>query len=109
MLSQYTPNVYAKLSLEVFLGDAGDPNIVAPINAELNRLSYHIAKSNELVADVQREQALQRDRENHFRERSHKINKRTIYWPILQAVVVLLTCAWQINHLRHFFRTKKLV
>lgn len=102
-------NSYAKLALEVFLGDSGDPNIVAPINAKLNDLTYHLAKVNELIADVRREQDLQRDREDSFRSLSHSINSRTCWFPVAQLFLILGTAAWQMMHMSKFFKAKKLV
>lgn len=56
----YNPTAIPKLALEIFIGDAGDPHITPPITAQLNDLSYVVMRANELVGDVEREQALQR-------------------------------------------------
>lgn len=115
--------MFVKLPFEVFLGDAGDPHITSPVEAKLHGrpggvsrwlsacvdLSYSISKGNELVADIEREQALQRDREAHFRQKSEELSRQTIRWPIIQVVVLIGTAVWQMNHLKNFFKAKKLV
>lgn len=72
-------------------------------------MSYNIGKGNELVADIEREQALQRDREVHFRKQSEALSSQTIRWPIIQGIVLVGTAIWQMNHLKNFFKAKKLV
>ena len=56
----YNPNSVLKLSPEIFIGDAGDPHITPPVALQLSDLSRVIMKANELVGDIEREQALQR-------------------------------------------------
>lgn len=109
LMSQFQPNVVVKLPVEIFIGDAGDPHITSPVEAKLNDLSYNIGRSNELVADIEREQALHRDREVSFRERTDSLHSTAIRWPIVQAIVLLGTAFWQMDHLKKFFKAKKLV
>lgn len=109
LMSQFQPNVVVKLPVEIFIGDAGDPHITSPVEAKLNDLSYNIGRSNELVADIEREQALHRDREIAFRRRADGLNSTAIRWPIIQAIVVVATAFWQMDHLKKFFKAKKLV
>ncbi len=106
---QLPPNVVIKLSAEIFLGEAGDPHITSPVEAKLNDLSYTIGRSNSLVADIEREQALHRDREITFRDKTDALHTTAYRWPIIQAVVVLVTAYWQMDHLKKFFKAKKLV
>lgn len=72
-------------------------------------LSYNIGRSNELVADIEREQALHRDREADFRDRTEALHSTAIRWPVIQAFVLIVTAVWQMDHLKKFFRAKKLV
>lgn len=103
------PNTVINLAVEIFLGDAGDPHITSPVEAKLNDLSYNIGRSNELVADIEREQALQRDREANFRAKTEGLRTTTWRWPIIQTVAVLGTAYLQMDHLKKFFKAKKLV
>lgn len=56
----FNPNAVLKFSPEIFIGDAGDPHITPPVTLQLSDLSRVIMKANELVGDIEREQALQR-------------------------------------------------
>lgn len=61
------------------------------------------------VKQINNEQAYQRTREATFREISESTNQRVLFWSIAQAIVLVLTGYWQLNHLRNFFTAKKLV
>lgn len=93
----------------MFIGDAGDPHITSPVEAQLGDLAFQIGKTADQAADLQREQTLQRDREQHFRSRSEQVNGKVLRWALLQAVVLAATGWMQVHHLRRFFRYKKLV
>lgn len=102
-------NTVVKLSVEVFLGEEGDPIITSPVEAKLNDLSYNIGRSNKLLNDIEREQSLHRDNEAEFRKRTEGLHTTAIRWPIVQALVLIGTAVWQMNHLKKFFKAKKLV
>lgn len=109
MLSQYSPNIYVKLGLEVFIGDAGDPHITSPVEAQMNDLAFQIGKAVDQASDLQREQTLQRDRESHFRSKSERINGKVWRWALLQVIVLAVVALYQVHHMGRFFRAKKLV
>jgi len=48
------------------------------------------------------------EREAEFRDQSETTNARVVRWTLLQLVVLGLTCAWQLSHLRAFFIKQKL-
>lgn len=48
-------------------------------------------------------------REERFRQTSENTNSRVLWWSIAQTIVLLLTGAWQMRHLKGFFEAKKLV
>ncbi|PJF18376.1 hypothetical protein PSACC_01791 [Paramicrosporidium saccamoebae] len=109
MLTQYSPSVIVKLGVEVFIGDAGDPHITSPMEASLNDLAFMISKTVDQTSDLQREQTLQRDREQHFRSKSDRVNGNVLKWAVLQIVILGIASVYQVYSLRRFFRSKKLV
>lgn len=109
MLSQYSPSYYVKLGVEVFIGDAGDPHITSPVEAQLSDLAYQIGLAEDLVNDLQREQTLQREREDQFRQLSYGINGKVWKWAIVQIIALVGVAVYQNYNLRRFFRSKKLV
>jgi hypothetical protein len=48
------------------------------------------------------------EREAEFRDQSESTNARVVRWTLLQLVVLGVTCAWQLSHLRSFFIKQKL-
>jgi hypothetical protein len=48
------------------------------------------------------------EREAEFRDQSETTNSRVVRWTIIQLVVLGVTCAWQLSHLRAFFIKQKL-
>ena len=109
MLTHRGPNSIVKLGLEVFIGDAGDPHITSPVEAQMNDLAFHISKAVDQASDLEREQSLQREREHHFRDLSEKVNKVVVRWATFQVFVLVATAVYQVHSLRRFFRAKKLV
>ncbi|KAI9869539.1 MAG: emp24p/erv25p- protein, partial [Watsoniomyces obsoletus] len=63
---------------------------------------------NSRLQDVRREQIFQREREAEFRDQSETTNSRVVRWTLIQLVVLGVTCAWQLSHLRAFFIKQKL-
>lgn len=56
----YNPNLAVKLAYEIFIGDAGDPHITAPVSLQLHELAQSFVKAIATAAEVEREQATQR-------------------------------------------------
>lgn len=48
------------------------------------------------------------EREAEFRDQSEATNSRVVRWALIQVVVLSVTCAWQLSHLRSFFIKQKL-
>ena len=80
---------------------------------------------NSRLQDIRREQVFQRvcpcavalvdpmlivdqEREAEFRDQSESTNARVVRWTLIQLVVLGVTCAWQLSHLRAFFIKQKL-
>ena len=49
-----------------------------------------------------------KEREAEFRDQSEATNARVVRWTLVQLVVLGITCAWQLSHLRAFFIKQKL-
>uniref|UniRef100_A0A452VHM2 Transmembrane emp24 domain-containing protein 9-like n=1 Tax=Ursus maritimus TaxID=29073 RepID=A0A452VHM2_URSMA len=48
-------------------------------------------------------------REERFRQTSESTNQRVLWWSILQTLILVATGVWQMQHLKSFFKAKKLV
>ena len=63
-------------------------------------LASKVRDLNKKLEDIRKEQQFQREREHDFRNLSDKANSRALWWSILQVVVLLGTCYWQMTTLR---------
>jgi len=60
------------------------------------------------LEDIRREQQYQREREADFRDLSESTNSRALWYSIVQIMVLLVTCFWQLRHLKRFFEDRKM-
>uniref|UniRef100_A0A0R3RSB1 GOLD domain-containing protein n=1 Tax=Elaeophora elaphi TaxID=1147741 RepID=A0A0R3RSB1_9BILA len=75
---------------------------------KLNELQLRVRQLLDQVEQISKEQNYQRYREERFRQTSENTNSRVLWWSIAQTIVLLLTGAWQMRHLKGFFEAKKL-
>nr|XP_035921999.1 transmembrane emp24 domain-containing protein 9-like isoform X2 [Halichoerus grypus] len=55
------------------------------------------------------QQLVEQWREERFRQTSESTNQRVLWWSILQTLILVATAVWQMQHLKSFFKAKKLV
>ncbi|KAG9128537.1 emp24p/erv25p- protein [Ceratobasidium sp. 392] len=67
-----------------------------------------IRELNHKLAEIRREQQYQREREADFRDLSEATNSRAVWYIVAQIGVLLVTCVWQLRHLKNFFEDHKL-
>ncbi|EJU03800.1 hypothetical protein DACRYDRAFT_21235 [Dacryopinax primogenitus] len=76
--------------------------------SHISDLAQRIRDLNFKLQDIRREQQFQRERESAFRDLSEEVNSRAVWYCVAQMVVLFVTCAWQLRHLRKFFEEKKI-
>lgn len=96
-----------KINLDFEIGsdvqlDSKQKTVVDSLHQKVNIL-------NDKVTAIRREQKLVREREAHFRDISESVNSHAMWWSVIQLVVLLLTCIWQMRHLRTFFVKQKVL
>jgi hypothetical protein len=112
-----------KFTLDMAIGETS--KIESTDKDKVQSLTQRIQDLNSRLQDVRREQVFQRvrhfwpmwydyeltsiqEREAEFRDQSETTNARVVRWTIIQLVVLGVTCAWQLSHLRAFFIKQKL-
>lgn len=105
-LSANNPNGGIKLTLDLVIGETNE--IESSDKTKLQDLTTRVKDLNARLNDIRREQVFQREREAEFRDQSESTNGRVIRWILVQLVVLGVTCAWQLSHLRSFFIKQKL-
>ena len=63
-------------------------------------LAGKVRELNKKLEDIRKEQQYQREREHDFRVLSDRTNSGAVYWSLLQLVVLIGTCIWQMRTLR---------
>ncbi|KAL8926410.1 MAG: hypothetical protein Q9208_002953 [Pyrenodesmia sp. 3 TL-2023] len=95
-----------KLTLDLAIGETSQ--IESTDKSKIQDIVQKVKDLNGRLQDIRREQVFQREREAEFRDQSESTNARVVRWTLLQLVVLGLTCAWQLSHLRAFFIKQKL-
>ncbi|KAI9738528.1 MAG: emp24p/erv25p- protein [Claussenomyces sp. TS43310] len=95
-----------KLTLDLAIGETSE--IESQDKGKIMDIVQKVKDLNGRLQDIKREQVFQREREAEFRDQSESTNARVVRWTLIQIVVLGLTCAWQLSHLRSFFIKQKL-
>ncbi|KAF8952843.1 emp24p/erv25p- protein [Entomortierella lignicola] len=97
-----------RVTFEMDITDVSDNAAETPESA-LSDLGRRVRELTHRVADIKREQSYLRDHEMDFRDKSEATNGHTVTWTIVQLIVLAVTCAWQMRHLRSFFESRKMI
>ncbi|PFH62606.1 hypothetical protein XA68_12858 [Ophiocordyceps unilateralis] len=95
-----------KMKLDMVIGETNQ--IESSDKDKLQDIAARVKDLNARLKDIRREQVFQREREAEFRDQSESTNSRVVRWILIQLVVIGVTCAWQLSHLRSFFIKQKL-
>lgn len=96
--SWFGPTAHIRLYLDIVIGST-KPNAEHD-RSHVTALVSKIRDLNIKIEDVRREQQYQREREADFRNLSEVTNSRALWYSVAQIVVLILTCTWQLQHLR---------
>ena len=68
--------------------------------SHVSELSSKLRDLNQKLEDIRREQQYQREREANFRDLSEVTNSRAVWYVVAQVLVLIVTCVWQLRHLK---------
>ncbi|EKD16565.1 uncharacterized protein L3040_001307 [Drepanopeziza brunnea f. sp. 'multigermtubi'] len=105
-LSNATPLGGVRLTLDLAIGATSQ--IESTDKGKIEDIVKRVKDLNGRLQDIRREQVFQREREAEFRDQSESTNARVVRWTLVQLVLLGITCAWQLSHLRAFFIKQKL-
>jgi len=100
-----TPRV--RMHLDIAVGEAKVDE--ESEKSHVNDLASKVRELNKKLENIRKEQQFQREREHDFRAISDRANKGAFYWSLVQIVVLLGTCIWQMRSLRTWFHKQKLI
>ncbi|KAF1809943.1 hypothetical protein P152DRAFT_402501 [Eremomyces bilateralis CBS 781.70] len=95
-----------KFTLDMVIGETSA--IESNDKGKLQDIVTRVRDLNGRLQDIRREQVFQRERESEFRDQSESTNAKVVKWTLVQLVILGVTCAWQLSHLRSFFIKQKL-
>ncbi|MCJ1340067.1 emp24p/erv25p- protein [Bachmanniomyces sp. S44760] len=95
-----------KMNLDLAIGETSQ--IESTDKTKIQDIVQRVKDLNGRLQDIRREQVFQREREAEFRDQSESTNARVVRWTLVQLVILGVTCAWQLSHLRAFFIKQKL-
>jgi len=98
-----------KFHLEMETGESAVDYEELAKQEHFSALEVSIRRLSDRLRDIRAEQNFQRNREAVFRNTSESTNSRVVWWSVVQTLILVATGMWQISHLKHFFKTKKLV
>jgi len=97
-----------RFGLEVERGN-GD-RYYAQMAAEnhMDRLQVEVVKLNDELAEILNEADYMKEKEVRFHRKAERVNLASIWWPILQIAILMLTAVFQVQSLKSYFQTKSL-
>lgn len=98
-----------KVHLSIRVGEEATDYKEIQNREKYTELQMRMLQLKEQVEQINKEQAYQRLREENFRQLSESTSQHVLWWSISQTALFMLICVWQLQHLRKFFETKKLV
>lgn len=97
-------STHVKLYLDIIVGTV-KPDIEQD-RSHVSELASKVRDLNQKLEDIRREQQYQREREIDLRNLSEATNSRAVWYSLMQIVVLVLTCTWQLKHLKRFFQDR---
>jgi p24 family protein alpha len=91
-------STHIRLYLDIIVGST-KPDIEND-RSHVGQVASKIRDLNNKLEEIRREQQYQREREADFRDLSEATNTRAVWYIVAQIVVLLVTCAWQLRHLK---------
>lgn len=107
----YTDNTHNKIHRIFFDVAQGSANeyVDSKSTKMVDDLTVRVNKLYEQLDKIHWEQENIREREAVFRDQSESTNSRVVKWSIVQLIVLVGTCVYQLRHLKSFFVKQKIV
>ncbi|GJJ11399.1 hypothetical protein Clacol_005632 [Clathrus columnatus] len=98
-------NSHIRLYLDIIVGST-KPDVEHD-RTHVSQMVTRLRDLNIRLEEIRREQQYQREREAAFRDLSESTNSKAVWYIVAQITVLIITCAWQLRHLRKFFADRK--
>lgn len=100
---------HVEVAIDVRTGiDAKDYSTIAK-QEHLSVLEVELKKLEDEVKQIIDEMVYMRNREEAMRNTNESTNARVLWFSVFSVAVLLSTAAWQVYHLKQYFKKKKLI
>ncbi|KAK0202891.1 membrane protein [Desarmillaria ectypa] len=99
-------STHIRLYLDIVVGKT--KGNIEQDRSHVSELAAKVRDLNQKLEDIRREQQYQREREADYRNLSEGTNSRAVWYSVVQIMVLILTCAWQLRHLKRFFEDRQM-
>ncbi|RLV93961.1 Protein ERP5 [Spathaspora sp. JA1] len=106
--SDKTHNKVHRIFFDVAQGSAHD-YVDSKSAKSVDELTLKVQNLYDKLDKIHWEQEYMRQREAEFRDQSESTNSRVVKWTIVQLIVLIGTCTYQLRHLKGFFVKQKIV
>lgn len=72
-------------------------------------LNIQVRKLNDLMSLTLGEADYQKHKEVFYHQETESMDKATLWWPMMQITILLITGILQVHHLKGFFKRNKLI
>jgi hypothetical protein len=76
---------------------------------EFDAVNLDIRKLNDMMDLAINEASYQKYKEMEYHDETEAMNAATLWWPVAQIGILVLIGVFQVRHLKHFFKTNKLI
>lgn len=105
----YPPGTTFKFYLDITVGArAHDYEKMAKLE-HLNKVDITIRRLGDMLSEIRAEQRYLRQREGAWRLLSETVHSGVVWWSVVQLIILVASGVFQMNALKNFFKTKKLV
>jgi len=76
---------------------------------EFDAVNMDLRKLNDMLDLALNEADYQKYKEMEYHDQTEAMNEATLWWPVAQICILVLIGVFQVRHLKHFFKTNKLI
>eukprot|EP00978_Attheya_sp_CCMP212_P020196 scaffold57525_cov63-Attheya_sp.AAC.3 len=98
-----------EITSEVMMNDDGDPKNNNAGNKHFSNMEHTTRRLESILARILSEADYAKEREVVFHNQSIAMNAASMWWPILQLCVLLVTGFTQVSHMVRFFKTRHII
>eukprot|EP01032_Pedospumella_encystans_P009565 gene9565-11248_t len=76
---------------------------------DYDAVNLQVHKLNDMLTLTLNEADYQKHKEVEYHDVTEKMNNATLWWPVLQIIILILAGVYQVQHLKSFFKQNKLI